>query len=517
MVQKKVVNKKQQQNKRRKPKQKEHRDVSTGRRQAQKSVVRYLPSDSQRGVKDLLMQITLPSNSQPIRIPTMDMPYTSVMKLKSQFAYTNPNIGIGNGFVAGDMLFALHGQPARMLEYGPVQPTVNGIYSVLFSTSNPSLWTIEPNTIAGSFAHTDPWPIAGISFGTGNSYKGLYQGVGISKASGLNFVFLSGYDSIGISGAIGTSTLAGTFNFEIWSWSGRQEAPSMVKIVQVNPTAGLPTVGPLVAASTSGTGYYAVKYIGTTVTSGTSTTPISISMTSTLLAVNQGMMIQLAAPELGLDPAVTQSVRRTASSLLITNTTSLNSRQGTVLAGRLADLQWGVTGAMAPISPSVVQDLANKYTGDAAQGCYTYMELTRYDEEFQSSGDDSIGCLQYDLDCPDMVNFIWISNPGAATAPNSYTVSVDTILEFQTTSQRYVKSTPPLSLQHGDLVEARRILNNGDFFHENPLHIRDLVGMMHKGWANIRQNANRYATTANVFAPPAYRPLISGLAHVLQR
>jgi hypothetical protein len=469
-------------------------------------------------VRALAEQMAIPFTSIPMRVPTTDMPYTSVMKLRSQFTYTHNSAGIV-GLDAGDALYALYGQPGRLLEYGPEIPAANGEYNLTMGASQ--FWVLENTGIAGNIFSSDEWPLTSCSFvaGTGTPYKGEVQPIGMSK--GANFLFLSGRDSVFIAGALGTSTIVGKFLFEVWRWTGRGQEAKLLTTVEVAASGGIPTTGATLIDAGSPpftTGYYLIKFTGVTVTSGSSTSSIMIQLRTKLAATGAGMVIQVPAPELITDTALTSAIRRTSASLLITNTSAFNNRQGGVIGARANDVNWGGQENVAPLSMTFIESLSNKYSGDASNGCYTFMEFTGHDEIFQEVGCVHAKSITYDLDCPDLVNLVLVNNASHATAPNSYIVSLDVVLEFQSQSQRYMKTTPPASLTHGDLIEARRALNiEGQYHFENPAHLQDVLSLIKRGWNAVRDNAMPVATYAARLAPTQYRPLIYGAGYAMSR
>jgi hypothetical protein len=243
-----------------------------------------------------------------------------------------------------------------------------------------------------------------------------------------------------------------------------------------------------------------------------------IQLRTKLAATGAGMVIQVPAPELITDTALTSAIRRTSASLLITNTSAFNNRQGGVIGARANDVNWGGQENVAPLSMTFIESLSNKYSGDASNGCYTFMEFTGHDEIFQEVGCVHAKSITYDLDCPDLVNLVLVNNASHATAPNSYIVSLDVVLEFQSQSQRYMKTTPPASLTHGDLIEARRALNiEGQYHFENPAHLQDVLSLIKRGWNAVRDNAMPVATYAARLAPTQYRPLIYGAGYAMSR
>jgi len=396
------------------------------------------------------------------------------------------------------------------VEYGPVTPTAVGVYRGLFSGPNTTSWRLLTSGIGGSLPTLEPWPLQGFVLNSGASYCGQrYKAKGLSEER--SYVFLSGAEKLYISAATGTSTLVGTWNFEIHRWNS-EGAASLIRILQAPSVGGLPNIWPaglsvLVDAAVEGTGYYSVEFTGVTASAGASTTAVDISMDVGITALTP-MIHHRYLNDLAVDAAIGQDARRTACSLLMTNTSAFNIRQWNVVAARLENFSLGTIGYQS-VNP--LENAAEKYQGDAANGVYTYMEFSSFAENFEDAIAES-GCPQFKLDVPDFSNVITIT--GTAGQQNSFLLAVDTVLEFKSNSQRY-----PLSVSMLDanmLIEARRISNGTPWFFENPAHISDIVRYISKAWQATRRNADHIGNVAAT-AFPQYALPIKAVARALRR
>jgi hypothetical protein len=252
-------------------------------------------------------------------------------------------------------------------------------------------------------------------------------------------------------------------------------------------------------------GYYALRFMGFNSTSGATSSGYFIGV-AVYLTSAQPIRIQRYAPELDGDRSIGAVVRRTAASLLITNTSALNFRQGTVIGARLAGADETTT------TKARLDVAAQRYVGDGANGCYTYLSFSGSDEQFHTAVDRELGGISFSLASPEYVHVVRVSNPSVATAPNSYAVSVDCVLEFMTDSQRYSKEVP--MLLHDELVEARRIANATPFFYENPLHLADIGKYVLKAWGFLRKNAVPISNAISAVAPQ-YGPAARYIARAI--
>lgn len=211
------------------------------------------------------------------------------------------------------------------------------------------------------------------------------------------------------------------------------------------------------------------------------------------------------------DSQLGEDTRVVASSMLMTNTSALLARQGTVLAARLRGID------AFDVTPAALAKSDEKYAGDAAKGVYTFLEFSNEREKFRSCVIAETS-MSYSLDIDDYCHFIQITCPQVATASNTFTVSFDNILEFKTDSARYSKSVANLS--YGDLILARRCINsNPEWFFENPQHMAALYNWILSHASAAVRGARRYAgpiAGAATAIDPSRAPLYQLLGKMLQ-
>jgi len=463
----------------------------------------------------LARAIALPGEYGELRLPTSSIPRTSSVSLKDQVTVncvdctsTIPQ------WSAGSLCAAFFGQPGRL---GYISTILNSaVYDMIFSDGQTSTttWNAVPaqlNSNVTTYSIDAEWPVVAGKLLSGYGTYGTTMSVGMSTSG--NYIFMNAGDFLSVLATSFTSSFVGNVTFHIHRYQDAGD-PSVAyaykTIALVNGQIPNATVFTATVA-----GYYKIKLAEFEISSG------GMSSTSNKLAfrltVPSGVgwrpitMGDLDIAANG-DPNLGQSVRASATSLLMTNTTSALNRQGTVLAARLRGEPF------YELTPAQLSSKAEKYTGDAAKGCYTFKEFTQYAEQFRSAtGTGQYLMYSYDLDFDDYYHFIQITCPGVATSPNTYTVSFDTILEFQTDVARYSKGVS--KYRFDDLVEARRILNeNPHWFYENPTHMQSLYNFIKSGAQRIGRGVQAiapYAATAASAIDPVHAPAYAALARLL--
>lgn len=452
--------------------------------------------------RSLTALLATPHDATLERMPTVDMPKVALLRFRDSFSILSGQSSSMPPFAPGTVVANLYGQPGRLIEFGPVTTPANGIYNAQFAAASATAvttdWTILGSAIGGSYPPTMNWPLQGFMNYSGASYAGQkYRAVGVSLDK--KFIFLSGADQMSISAATGTSTIVGTWNFEVHKWTAEGQHRLFASI-QVPSVAGLPTVGAgLVSAAINGEGYYSITFVGVTATAGVTTTPISIQINITLNNLVTPFYQQRYINDIAVDPSIAQDVRRTACSLLLTNTSAFNIRQGNVIAARVEDFNLGVAATVA-VNP--LENTQDKYQGDAANGVYTYMEFSDESAKFRDAVTAS-GCPMYNLDITDFSNLVTIT--GTAGSQNTFLAAIDTVVEFKVDNQRYPMHTSMLG--HDLLVEARRIANSTPWFFENPNHISDIIKWINQAWNRTRQNADLIGNVAAAAFPQYSVPI----------
>lgn len=476
-----------------------------------------------KGIKDtdaLAMAIALPSESTLLRFPTIDAPRTAVAKLKDQITITNSNLAITpGGFSAGDLLVAFYGQPGRLANVYKSLST--GQYQLVFASqsglSGPDVtsvsWVWAPlNAVGGVTSLNTPLNAVGAEIFFNNPPHGKQMPLGHS--SGSNYVFLNTNDRILVSTVTGTSTLVGNVTFGVFKWAGVDSTATETAITSLTFVNGnLPTGASAVVYAATAPGYYTIQALTVYSTAGVSSTPLSCTLLVDCVATAGWQMLHMGDLDvtLGGDPSLGEDCRLSASSMLATNTTALVNRQGTVLASRLRGLD------ALSVTPADLARSAEKYTGDASKGVYTFCEFSAARENFRNVMFAN-RFLYFNLDIDDYYHYIQITCPGGSTMANTYTVSFDNIIEFKTDSARYSKGVS--HFDHQDLFRARSIVNaNPNWFFENPLHMAALYNWVkrHGGAAiqGVRGRANAIGSAASM-VDPAHAPLYKMLGSMLQ-
>lgn len=497
--------------------------VAIGRQKARKQVqLAHRPYDTQKGAM-ITSFLTAPYDATLMRMPTVDMPQTAIIRLRDQMSVNHISAQILD-YDVGDMVYSLYGQPGRMLDYGPVIPAGVGYYRCYFqppgafvlpnALADPLYWTLYPLPKTGppnfSLSKAEDWPLAKVEHTPTNGFNQMYTGQR-QKAIGMyeekNYIFLNHYEEIRVVENLGTTTFNGDATFQVYYYQQENVVPVSYEVIIPLVNGVIPVGSVLVNPLNEDrpAGYYALRFMGFNSTSGATSSGYFIGV-AVYLTSAQPIRIQRYAPELDGDRSIGAVVRRTAASLLITNTSALNFRQGTVIGARLAGADETTT------TKARLDVAAQRYVGDGANGCYTYLSFSGSDEQFHTAVDRELGGISFSLASPEYVHVVRVSNPSVATAPNSYAVSVDCVLEFMTDSQRYSKEVP--MLLHDELVEARRIANATPFFYENPLHLADIGKYVLKAWGFLRKNAVPISNAISAVAPQ-YGPAARYIARAI--
>lgn len=433
--------------------------------------------------------IALPGATEGFRMPTVDAPRTSVMAVRDQYTITaDTTAGANPKWNQGDLLVAFFGQPGRLAAIFTTLST--GSYQALFaaatSTNTVGVWTLHNQTVPGSMSPELVWPIVGFKTLSGAPPHGKQMAVGVT-APETGYVFMNTGDTITNYATSWTSTAVGNVIFNVYNWVGKDSAPYEAVLPPITLVSGNVPAGTIFTASAPG--HYMLQYNGIYITSGA----VTSAANGIVLNLNCNSTVgwrMVYMPDLDFyadgDRVIGEECRMVGSSLLMTNTTSVLNRQGTVLAARMrADNFLDVT-------PAVLAKCAEKYTGDAAKGVYTFKEFSSMAEKFVSSTNDS-GGLRYDINTDDYFHFVHISCPNLSA--NTFTLSLDSVVEFKTDVARYRKGVAYFS--YDDLIAARKLINsNPNWFYENPMHMSDIYGFIRRGASAFAKGIRKYAPMA---------------------
>jgi hypothetical protein len=330
----------------------------------------------------------------------------------------------------------------------------------------------------------------------------------LGQSNGVAYAWFNVGDTLTISN-LASSTWTGLLYLTLQRWDGPSASPVASGNVQLTITSGVvttTTITPATLESLTVGAHYALFAASVVYTSG-SNNGVNLTATLTVTPATMWQIIHMGDLDpIGGDPIMGSDTRMDGFSFLATNTTSFLNRQGTVLAARMKNIEFSQQ------TPATLARVAEKYTGDADKGVYTYLEFSSTRERFTIATPD--GFPFYPLDGDDYYHMIQITCPNVATTANTYTCSFDSTLEFKTDSARYVKGVSPW--QFGALVEARRLCNSSpEWFYENPLHWRDIIMRIGRGASMAYRAAKTYGpgvlgTAARVYPGSSTALLAAG-------
>lgn len=467
-------------------------------------------------IAKLVLAIADPAGNPGVRLPTPEPTRTAVVTLRDQFDLTTPTGSATPGHKAGDTVVAFFGQPGRSALVFSAAGTTQSAYNLVFletgaASAGESLtwfWNVDP--ILGSLDLNKPWPLLGCSWNSGPDLHGKTMAPGSSK--GVPYLFMNAGDNLDLINTTFGGTNAGTLNFEVYGWTGEDTPPALITSKAFTFTNGSITGGTLLACSTAG--YYAVWFTGFAVTSGT-VPKAGAYFRLYSPASSTGKWQQLSHkdidPRAGGDPILVENVRVNGASCLLTNTTAVTAMQGTVIAARIRD------GDATRITRETLSSKAEKYTGMAMKGCYTFREFSSVCEKYSENRCGSTGWYNFSLDDVDYVYYIVVSDPNPTTAANSFSLTFDSTLEFVADSQRYPKDVA--SGNFLDLMHARRVIaHKPEWFYENPLHMSDVYNLARNGMNAVARGvktAAPYLGTAMSAVDPSRANLYSLLTKML--
>lgn len=457
--------------------------------------------------------ISLPHESPAVRLPTTDLSRTSVGTFVDQLILsTSP--GTPSGFNTGDLLVAFYGQPNRLATYfGQLPAGQSSVYTLNFqSYTGSGLNTISStwytNVNYGSLAAgailtinpQDSWPFMGAQYTSGANVDGATLPAGLSN--GKRYIWLDlnsvlAFNLTNLPAAISSGTAYFTVSLwgqELANTDNQFTVPLASTSGGANYVAGFPgyysfTLDSLIITGSTAGGTGAIR---TTVTK-TNTGPFNF-----WAHVHMG---DLDLNNSG-DPSIGKEVRVNACSLLMSNTTANIQKQGSVLAARINETPF------QNMTLSVLQRAAEKYTGQAENGVYTFKEFTPEAEKYRECIDSQWPA--FDLDYSDFYHFIQISSSNYAVNPNSFTVSFTTTLEFKSDLARHSKGVAAYA-DYPELIAARGIISaSPDWFYENPLHWNQILDAVRRGAKSLYSGLKTYGpsllTAAGTFAPQ-YAPM----------
>jgi hypothetical protein len=466
-------------------------------------------------VEQLMLGLMVPAECPNLRAPTTDMPRTSVLTTRDVYVASTPT-GTADGFVTGDMVVIFFGQPGRtVLVFSPGGSTEQ--YAVYFPDGT-SAWTLNTaGTLGiGTWKFDTFWDAQGCYLSTGTLHG---PSLALGFSSGFGYVFMDSGDTLQLTTPAAWGTATGTVGFSFWKYVGQGMVPKSISSITQPLTAG--TMQMVIFGPTT-PGYYIAKLERIDVTANTVPDFSGVTVKLNVLGKSTGRWHHYCNSDIDIkqsgDPNIGEDCRVVSASCLVTNTTSVMNAQGTVIAARVRDtLGFDVTAVK-------LGRMAEKYTGRAATGCYTFREFSIEDEPFTScvTGGVEVNSNtlpRFDLDVDEFVHLMEFTNPNASTAPNAYEISVDLTIEFRTDLSRYNKEVSKFN--YNELILARQMINaRPEWFYENPVHMKDIYGFIKKvGAAAARgvQTIAPYAATAASAVDPAHSAGYHALAALLNR
>lgn len=464
----------------------------------------------------------------PVRLPTNDMPVVALTRTSKAFAFSPMTIAPVQQPVSdtGDCVFFVYGQPGRMMQYGPLTYTT----TVEATTSTFSFAGSAGGTEQQSYVNFN---VSGSTLYGGSSETVFMQPVRhvnasgnvntmrpLGRSNGRTYFWLNAgeqfYWKCNNSPVGGFGLLPGDLSITVYKWIGVDDTDSMKtyrypKGFLRNP-AFTYSDAPM---ELSGLGWYSIEFTISMLDADSTTNLVALTTSTISPGVNfQYMAFAWDETIVGTSGSgeIGENCRRTATSVLITNTSPVLNKGGSVTAARLVNERISTPNALvndSSLNVTTLNNASQKYTGMAEKGVYTYMDFEQSSELFAQAV-NQYGSPCFNLDVRQYVNAIRITSPSTV---NSFLITIQAVIEFKTDSMLYSKSVP--DGYFNALVEARRINNSTDYFYENPLHLGDIWRYIVKGFNAARKVAVPLGMAASTTFPEA-SGLIMPIAHALQ-
>lgn len=475
------------------------------------SVVRRLEghSASSETAKRLAMAIALPSAATSLRLPTVDCPRSSICTLIDTVSAKTPTVGFTErGFDPNTMLVALVGQPGRSLMMWQSGLNSGAEYELKFGSFLVDRWQIGLND--NLLRSEDFWPLVGARLI--NLASAPIHGITmpVATTSHGNFIYMNTGDNLLIdsNGQQTFNNLTGNLTFSILRWHSPNAEPSIVNTKTTPVDGGVVPLANLHPCTSAG--YYAVHFTDLQVTSGLAgenpwTHALRIRLQCT--AANGWRMYNHSDfdPNAGGDVSLLSDCRFNSAALLISNVTAEINKSGMVMAARIRGTD------PVQLNEDDFQRSAEKYTGQAANGVYTFKEFTQEASEFKGALVRSTGGTLYyptfNLDMEDFFHYIMIT--GVESLQNNFQVTITTTVEFKNDTSRYQKDISPYDY-HALLAARRIIASNPEWFYENPLHVADIYrfvkSKLDQGGRFLVKHSGAISTAVGAIAPELALP-----------
>lgn len=483
----------------------------------------------------LARQMALPEGplSSLLRVPTVDMPPVALNKAQWTTTFSaGVTAGVLTGFpvVKNEFLLVAYGQPGRSLLAGPF-PTIAAVDDTICTFKYPSYGTSAYKTVDrlqmltmvngdtvfnGNLTENWDWnPVdtSEASSDASSSYGSIKKRP-LGNSNGKTFVYMDPSEKWAFKfyydGAV--AAYPGFTTIRLWQWMGPSETPVVVK--KLNLAKGFTSAQSLTVDMS---GWYTLDVQLTMADAEFMEKKAELDISIVAATQNPARMVHMWNETLG-GSEVGESCRRTAFSVLCTNTTPQMYRGGTIVAARMLNERLSGTDSGTQLGNSLicsaaVASLSQKYSGDAAKGCYTYMDFDQEAERFAPAC-NNWGNPVFSLDYKGFVN-VMLFTPAvvAGGTGQTFLTTLTMVTEFRTDNMMF--SPTVSSYSHDALVEARRINNTTTYFYENPLHMSDIWRYIRAGFQAFRRVALPLGIAASTLFPEASGAIMP-VAHALQ-
>lgn len=485
-----------------------------------RSIVNY---HNQGGTLARQMAIPDMPQSHVIRMPTVDMPAVAAIAVQDSFNTVTAELSTSAGKLpvstSGTLMFISYGQPGRALVYGPIATTLAAdTITNKFEYRDRDNYTIVANTQALLYGGGSP-----PTYPKGTTISGFWNPVNVVSsnisdeptrplgfAKERTYIYVNGTEKLSWEGWYGPGSTAWPVSLviRVYRWHSPSDPPTLASTLGY---ANGDTAVTSFSWTPTESGYYTWDYSVGVLDSASFSGDLGLTFTIKTAIANPRVMVHRFNAALQKKD-VGDYMRRTGFAVLISNTSAEINKQGTVVAARM--LAEGPSSSVLAGSQqeSSVAALANKYTGMASKGLYTYMDFDMYAERFNQAFNES-SCPVFDLDYNGFAHIALISNPSAATQANSFLVTFYGIYEFFSDDPLY--PSVPAHFDHNALCEARRVNNSTAYFYENPLHMSDIWKFIRNSFNVMRRAAIPIGMATSAMFPEA-APFAMPIAHALQ-
>lgn len=237
-------------------------------------------------------------------------------------------------------------------------------------------------------------------------------------------------------------------------------------------------------------------------------------------------------PAVGGDRLIGEYCRVSAASILISNVSPAMGKGGIIHCNRLKAGDSSISSTpddSAFYNVNVISLLgANSYQALMAEtGAFTFMipnlERCGFRQAMEYNGGPFIHYDQLMESYYLMCRVSSTTSTFGTTTPvsNAYNITVDSVVEFTTNSQRYKKGVPHTTMADAESVINALLEGSGDqFWYENPSHVAMVFSFLRNAMRNtvgfVRDNAPKLAAAIGAYNP-AYAPAAMLGANLIRR